>query len=153
VNVRKAWRVRYDGVGNKRLLCLGIRLKARLPASVEDFCHHAPFSLNVTRTKAVHAWDQAWILDHVSHQVGGIATDGVKLELGGFAYKVPEDIVCCESDSMAMSLQFGAQRNKGLHIATTANHLYHDVKVNGPLGMWFLFILWRRITAIDAKLH
>jgi hypothetical protein len=78
--------------------------------------HHTPLAANVAPAQTLHGWDEARVLDHVRHQVFGIAADGVELETGA-ADKVGKVVVGCEADAVAVALEGGAQGDERLDIA------------------------------------
>ena len=86
--MRKAWRVRNDGVGNERpdlhstrilrlaivlldLACIG----AGSPTALQDLSHPLSPLTHVPGFQGLHAWNESWVLNHKCHQLSRIAAD------------------------------------------------------------------------------
>lgn len=122
--------VRNDGIRDKGLAAEGVGVDARPPAPIEHLGDHLPLALDVAAPETLQARDQARVADHVGHQLGGVAADGEELE-AGVADKLVKDIVRCEAHSVAVFLEFVAERDKGLDVASTADDLDDDVEFYG----------------------
>jgi hypothetical protein len=70
-----------DSVGYKRLLSLQVQLYTRTPAALYHLGDPISFLLNGALAKALHLWDQAGVLVHVSHDLFRITTNGVELQI------------------------------------------------------------------------
>lgn len=89
--------------------------------------------------------------DHISHQLRRITPNGKELEIGA-GHKCLKDTVRRNPHSMSVPLKLVPQRNEGLYIATTTDHLYHNVQRQRPflicvLGFWRgtkRTVCWRR---------
>lgn len=140
VDVRKAGRVRDDGLGHKGAAGQGVGRDTRAPAALEHLGHHPPLLLDVTGAQALHARDEPRVLHHVRHQVRGIAADGEELQPRR-AHKVTEDAMRSDSHPVAVAEELAAEGDKGLDIAAASNHLDDDVEADGsPI---LLSVVWR----------
>ena len=96
-----AGRVCDDGIRDKGRLTSLVSLDTRLPATFQHFAEHVSLSANVAGFDAGEAGDQARVLDNVCHELGWITAQRVKLQSSG-AYKIFEDTVSCEADSVVV---------------------------------------------------
>ena len=136
--MRKARRVRNNRIRDEGRTRQRIRLNTRIPAPIHHLRNHRTLTLNLPRSQRLHARYQAGVLDHVRHQLRGISPDGVEFQIG-----VPDEglelPVRGEAHAVTALLQFIAQRDEGLHVASTADDLDHDVELDGPgrVGSFF----------------
>jgi hypothetical protein len=79
MNMRKARRVRNNGIRHERLAAIRIDIYTRPPAPIEHSPDHGPLPLHLARKETIHARYQAGILDHESHETGWVAADGVEI--------------------------------------------------------------------------
>ena len=67
--------------------------------------HHRTLTLNFSAAQTLHLWDQPWVLHHVRHELRRIPSDRVELQ-PRIANKGVEDVMGCQSDTMAITLKF-----------------------------------------------
>lgn len=136
MNMRKAGRVRNDGVRDKGDTRPSIRLSTRPPAAVEHLGNHLPLLLDISGFEALHARYKPRIPDHIRHQVGRVAADGVEFQLR-IAHEAFKDIVCCQTHPVTVFLETIPQSYKRLYVAATTDYLYQDVELGGKVvRMW-----------------
>lgn len=128
VNVRKTRRIRDYSVGNERCVQHRIRVDAASPATVQHLLNHLPLTFDVNLTETLHVGDQPGVLDHVRHEYGGVASDRIESE-AGLPNKVLEHVMRCQTDTVAMLLQFVAQSDERLDVAPAADDLDDDVEL------------------------
>ena len=129
-----------DCIGDKGRLSSLVSFDTRLPAAFQHLSEHVSFAAYVTGFDTGEAGDQTGVFDDVCHELGGVASQGIKLESSG-AHEVFEDTVSCDADSVTVvTLQSAAKGDEGLHIATAASDLDHDVESRWwrscPVGLW-----------------
>ena len=83
MNMCKARWIRNNSICHKWVARLGVRHYARVPETVEHLGNHLPLGVDVSSSKAVNARDESWVLDHVCHKLGRVASDRVKLYVRG----------------------------------------------------------------------
>lgn len=137
----EAWGVSDDGIRSKWDSSLQVCLDARFPAPIEHGIYHFPFCLDVARPHAAHTRYQAGILDHICHEFGRIAANGIEFQ-AMLSYEVFKHVVRCDAHTMPMLLKFIPNGDKRLYISSTSDHLDDDVESNN--SPCYLFIFGRR---------
>jgi len=114
--------------------------EAGSPAARQHLFDRLASLADLATLEGIFARHEARILDHESHKLGRIATDGKELE-SGILDKTLKSRVCRDTHTVTICIAKDlSQRNKRLHIASRADNLDNHVETG-----------WRCLTGEAAK--
>ena len=140
MDMRKARRIGNNSICHEWCSVNGIRLNTRLPAAIQHLSDHESFPSNLTPPQALHTWDQARILHHISHQLFRIPSNRIELQ-AMILDEFLEYVVGCKAYAVAMFLQLVPEGDERLDITSTADDLNDNIESNCP--RWALLFFCR----------
>lgn len=116
-----------------------ISIGARFPATLK-YLSYAPTPLAyVVFFQRLHTWDQAWILDHERHQLGGVTSDFEEFQ-AIFLHEILKRSVRSQADVVTMVLlQLLTKCEEWLNIPPRSDNVYDNIE------RWWTFAMdiWR----------
>jgi hypothetical protein len=157
VNVSKRWWVCDDQIRNEwgfskaRRLLTGFVLHfvnavtssdARHPAATQYTTYRFLLHLDRIPTHGAHLGYDAWISNHVRHQLSRVSRDIEELQ-SKILNKLLEYGMGCEAHSVSRALKFESKCYKGLHVASRTHYLQDNIESRarvfdiGGSNAWF----------------